>query len=199
MAGRLLLLLLLCCCCGCCVLALENGAPPRLELNSTANGDPIVETWPRPFSPYNRIMAFVLSYDFGHMDPLLLILNEYISICEGGWNLTVVISTTANWTPTLHRYISEKVYCYRIGAEIPIRWDFHPANVSTALSAVHRNILGQELHNYDLFFYHEDDMIFKYAHIVGFLGETLRTHQLLPANGLRDHTIGFQRYRYVRI
>jgi hypothetical protein len=40
-------------------------------------------TLPSPHSANNRVLGVMLSYDFGHIDPLVLILHEYVSMCEG--------------------------------------------------------------------------------------------------------------------
>jgi hypothetical protein len=40
-------------------------------------------TFPAPNGPNNRVLGVMLSYDFGHIDPLVIILGEYVSMCEG--------------------------------------------------------------------------------------------------------------------
>lgn len=40
-------------------------------------------TYPLPFTKHNRILSMILSYDLSHIDPLVLIVNEYVSMCEG--------------------------------------------------------------------------------------------------------------------
>lgn len=126
-----------------------------------------------------------------------MILNEYLAMCEGGWNPTVVLHTTVEWSPSLLRMMRQKTFCYRINSSFPITLDMSDKSIGTALSAVHRETLKKQLHNYDLFIYHEDDIIVKNSHVVGYLHETKMLHHLLPENGLQDHVIGFQRYRRV--
>ena len=157
----------------------------------------IVENYPTAHTKHNRIMSFILSFAYDHIDPLTLILNEYVSMCEGGWDPTIVLFTTTNWTDSMHRYMRQKSYCYRTEASIPIRLDVHDKSVGTGLAAMHKRILGEELHNFDYFVYHEEDMVFKYSHLVGYLNETRKLHELLPDNGLHDYVIGFQRYRRI--
>ena len=151
--------------------------------------------FPTPNTEHNRIMAFILNFAHDHIDPLLLILNEYVSMCEGGWEPTVVLHTTSNWTSTMHRYMRQRTYCYRKGASINIRVDIHDKSVGTGLSMKHKRILQEELDNHDFFVYHEDDIIFKYSHLVGYLNETKALHELNPDGELRTSVIGFQRYR----
>lgn len=47
-------------------------------------------TYPSPFTKHNRILSMILSYDLSHIDPLVLIVNEYVSMCEG--NVVVTVS-----------------------------------------------------------------------------------------------------------
>lgn len=54
-----------------------------------------------------------------------------------------------------------------------------------------------EVNNYDVFVYHEDDILFKYSHLIAYLHETKKLHQLDSKNGLLYHSIGFQRYRHL--
>jgi len=158
-------------------------------------GQSIVENFPSPNTNHNRIMAFVLNFNFNHIDPLLLILNEYVSMCEGGWDPTVVLHTTLNWTSTMHRYFRQRTYCYRKGASINLRVDVHDSSVGTGLAMKHKIILQQEINNHDFFVYHEDDIIFKYSHLVGYLNETKKLHDLNPEKELQSSVIGFLRYR----
>jgi len=160
-------------------------------------GQSIVENFPSPNTNHNRIMAFVLNFNFNfnHIDPLLLILNEYVSMCEGGWDPTVVLHTTFNWTSPMHRYFRQRTYCYRKGTSINLRVDVHDSSVGTGLAMKHKIILQQEINNHDFFVYHEDDIIFKYSHLVGYLNETKKLHDLNPEKELQSSVIGFLRYR----
>lgn len=151
--------------------------------------------YPEAHSQNNRLLGLILAYNLDHIDPLLLIFNEYVSMCEGGWNTTVVLFTTVDWSPRLRRFIRQKTYCYRMGKSLDVRYSLHNASISVGLGAEHRKYLGNEVNNFDVFVYHEDDMVFKHSHLVAFLAETKKLHYLMPEFGLRDHTIGFQRYR----
>jgi hypothetical protein len=151
--------------------------------------------YPTPFTKNNRVMGFILAFNHYHIDPLLLIMNEYVSMCEAGWLPTIVLFTTVHWSEALLRYFRQKNYCYRIGASFEIRTSEHDPSINVALGAQHRAYLGNELNNYDVFIYHEDDMVFKLSHLSGYLAETKKIHELLPEDGLANNCVGFQRYR----
>lgn len=155
----------------------------------------IVDNYPTANTQYNRIMAFILNYSYDHIDPLLLIFGEYVSMCEGGWDPTVVIHTTSNWTQAMHRFVRGKTHCYRTGQSVKVIVDVHDPSVGTSLAAKHKKFLRENVNDFDFFVYHEDDIIFKYAHLVAYLNETKTLHDLMPETGLKDNVIGFQRYR----
>jgi len=74
----------------------------------------------------------------------------------------------------------------------------HDPAIGTGLAATHQTILREEIDKFDLFLYHEDDIMFTYPQLVAYLAETKRLHDLDPENGLREHVMGFQRYRRLR-
>ena len=49
--------------------------------------------FPTPNSDNNRVLGFILAFDYNHIDPLMLIFNEYVSMCEAGWDPTVILFT----------------------------------------------------------------------------------------------------------
>ncbi len=129
---------------------------------------------------------------------MMLILTEYQSMCEGGWDPTIVFFTTTVWSAQMRRVFRQKAFCYRTNSSVPIRISLHEATIGTNLGAQHRSYMQNEVDNFDVFVYHEDDILFKYSHLVGYLHETKVLHNLLPTRGLWDTCVGFQRYRRLR-
>lgn len=41
-------------------------------------------SFPAPNTANNRVLGFILAFDYNHIDPLMLIFNEYVSMCEAG-------------------------------------------------------------------------------------------------------------------
>jgi hypothetical protein len=154
-----------------------------------------LSTFPVAFTQHNRIMSFILAFSFGHIDPLLLIFNEYVSMCEGGWDPTIVVFTTSNWTDTMVRFVRQRTYCYRTGRSIPVRLSVHDKSVGTGLAMHHKPVLQKELNNFDFFVYHEDDIVFKHSHLAAYLNETRTLAEIDPEGGLYNYVIGFQRFR----
>lgn len=71
----------------------------------------------------------------------------------------------------------------------------HNASIGNALGAQHRAYMKNITNDNDIFVYHEDDILFTLLYLNGYLYESKKLHELLPENGLWDHSIGFQGYR----
>ena len=155
----------------------------------------LFENYPTPYTKNNRIMGMILSYNFDHIDPMMLILREYQSMCEGGWDPTLVFFSTIEWSTQIRRLFRQKTYCYRTNSTIPIRVSVHDPSISTALGAQHRRYMQDYMNDYDIFVYHEDDIVFTHSHLVGYLYETKLLQKIMPEDGWWNHCIGFQRYR----
>lgn len=156
----------------------------------------ITQYFPRPnVEGRNRLLGMILTFNFDHIDPLMLIVGEYQAICEAGWAPTVVIFTTVHWSSVIQRYFRQKSYCYRTNSSVPFIISEHDPSINVALGAQHRKYMQDKVDLYDVFVYHEDDIVFKHAHLVGYLKETQTLHELMPEDGLLHNNIGFQRYR----
>jgi len=153
------------------------------------------EIFPKPFTANNRILGMVLAYNMDHMDSIYLILNEYVSMCEGGFEPKVVLFTVADYTPAARRLMRYRTWCYRTNSSLALEYNLHEASISINLAQQHRRYMTSQVNNFDLFIYHEDDMIVKFHQVVGFLAEIKKLQTLTPDSALRDNTIGFMRYR----
>lgn len=154
------------------------------------------DTNPRPFSPYNRVLGLICSYNYGHIDPLTLIFNEYLYMCEGGWDPVVVLFTTERWTAKTKRLYANKLFCYRKNASIEIRHEVFPPKINVGLAAEHRHYMGRVVNDFDIFIYHEDDILMRFSHLNAFAEETRKFKEIMtPDHSLNENIIGFQRYR----
>lgn len=154
----------------------------------------MMKNYPQAHSVNNRILGLILAFNLDHLDPLVLITNEYVSMCESGWKPTMVLFTTVTWSPDLHQYLRYKTFCYRINDYLDIRYSTHDKSEGTNLASFHRAYIAGEIDNFDLFAYHEDDIILKNSHLSAYLSETKNIYDASPET-LSSSLIGFQRYR----
>ena len=110
----------------------------------------------------NRLLVMTLSFDLTHSDAVDLIVNEYVNMCEGGFDVTVIFYITQKWSDELYTMTKRRAFCYRTSNSIDILFSFHEAGIGTSLAAEHRKDLFKYLPQFDIFLYHEDDMIFRY-------------------------------------
>lgn len=162
--------------------------------DADANNDPLMHKYPTPFTSHNKVLSMVLAFNLGHFDSLLLIINEYLSMCESGWDPTIAIFTGMKWPKGLRRFIRQKTFCYRTQSPLEVNIYEHDPKIGIGLGAEHRKHLANEVYNFDFFIYHEDDIVIKHSQIMAYLYETKKLHKLSPQDGLRDNCIGFQRY-----
>ena len=71
------------------------------------------QAYPAPFSTSNRVLSMVVAYSLNRMDPLMHTFRGQQNMCEGGWDNTLVIFTTARVTHRMKKYIESKLYCHR--------------------------------------------------------------------------------------
>lgn len=123
--------------------------------------------------------------------------NEYVSMCESGWTPTIIIFTTVKWSNSMVRYLKMKAFCYRLQDSIKFRFSNHNESVGDELAKFHRQVVFNEIKNFDVFIYHEDDMIFKHSQLIAYLSETLKLNSVVPDQQVFDFQIGFLRYRRI--
>jgi hypothetical protein len=51
---------------------------------------------PAAFTSNNKILAMILAYNFNHFESLVRVFQEYVAMCEGGWDPKVVLFVSAN-------------------------------------------------------------------------------------------------------
>lgn len=153
-----------------------------------------MEDFPQPFTPFNRMLGIILANELNRMDPIMIILNEYKSMCESGWKPTISFFTSENVTESIRLLIRDKLWCYHIESYIPVVWNIRD-QLGIQLAHDTRLYFRQEVNNYDVFVYHEDDMIVSHSHIAAYLFETKKLHNLLGEEKSQHYMMGFQRYR----
>lgn len=57
------------------------------------NASHLMVDFPKPHSKNNRVLAMMLSYNLNHFDPFILNLNEYLTMCEAGIILLLIMDS----------------------------------------------------------------------------------------------------------
>ena len=69
--------------------------------------------FPAPLTSANRVLSMVVAYSLSRLDPMMHILKAQQNMCEGGWNTTVVVFTSATPSIRMRKFLEGKVYCHR--------------------------------------------------------------------------------------
>ena len=97
---------------------------------------------------------------------LLKQLQSYVSICNSGWEVHVVIYTGEKiWENPALQYIwqSSMLYCDRLSRMLPVVVQY--VKICSGLAAKHRIVFKELVNSYDFFVSQEDDMAIKLQHI----------------------------------
>lgn len=165
------------------------------NVNMEKNDSNSMKHWPEPHSSYNKILSSILVFNFKRIDSIMVIINEYKSLCESGWKPTIAFFTTEKPSHLLNQYFEEKLYCYYTQQSIPIIWQVFNESVGIYIADKSRQFVSNEINNYDLFMYHEEDIILQSSQVAAYLYETKQLSQVLGYTTSLEYMIGFQRYR----
>lgn len=141
-----------------------------------------------------RVLGIIVAFEFTRSDPLMLMLSEYRSMCEGGWEPTVLFLTAAKLSDTTKRFFRQKLYCYRTQSYVPTVYSVHPRSIGYDLAEEARKVVYSRLNNHDVFIYQEEDMIVQFAHLAAYVSESETLYRVAGDAGLQEYMLGFQRY-----
>jgi hypothetical protein len=175
----------------CIVTVLWRLSCVALLLASLVNAD-----FPEPFSSANKVLSMVVAFSLSRMDPLFHIIRGQQSMCEGGWDVSLVIFTAREVSPALERYLETRLYCHRIQKHITLIISKHDPTVQINLVEEMKDYMKSVWQQYDVYMYMEEDVIVEHQHLVGYLAETQKLWALLGKEKAQSqYSIGFQRYR----
>lgn len=132
-------------------------------------------------------------------------LDEYLSMCEAGWDVNVVILSTigVNWaSESLRNFIAGKYHCSRIQSVFGIQVEQYDGTLGIFLAGKMRLIQKSYVDQFDVFIYQEDDMSVTLSHVQNYLYETRALDSLVNATASAQHNneafmIGFMRIHHL--
>ena len=89
-----------------------------LLFSKLSESDDFLTNYPSPNSSNNRLLGMILSGNLGHIDPLVITINEYLSMCEEGWDVYLVVFSLTKWSTAMLRYFRQRSYCYRTNSSL---------------------------------------------------------------------------------
>lgn len=144
--------------------------------------------------PKGRLMYMAASYDLGQYHSLWNSLSSLVETCNAGWNVSVhlQVSNGLNYDNELFKQIQDSLYCDYFGKLIPVLLTSYDESIGFGLNSRHRHLIQKHLDDFDYFVYAEEDMVFRYSHLLAYLQAYEKIKAAFPLN-YHSYTIGFLR------
>ncbi|GAX14671.1 hypothetical protein FisN_11Hh210 [Fistulifera solaris] len=142
-----------------------------------------------------RLLIAIAAYDFSQIPHLEEVLDAYHDVCiAGAAQVDVVIHATVPYPVTLLDLWNARFPCPHFSLQIVLK----PASLRLHLVDCHRQLFYDNLQQYDLFIYSEDDIRVTPTTIATYWYETKRLEQYLTTSKYQpsDFNIGIVRYEY---
>eukprot|EP00934_Nitzschia_sp_Nitz4_P002250 Nitzschia sp. Nitz4//scaffold107_size73032//33551//34948//NITZ4_005760-RA/size73032-processed-gene-0.125-mRNA-1//-1//CDS//3329532593//2250//frame0 len=143
-----------------------------------------------------RILVAIAAYDFSQLPHLEEVIDGYQDLCTAGAaKVDVVIHATVPYPVTLIDLWNTRLLpgC-RDTFSLEIK--LVPSSLRLHLVDCHRPLFYDNIDNYDLFIYTEDDIRVTPRTVAAYLGETLRLRNLLGPERSSLLNVGIVRYEY---
>jgi hypothetical protein len=134
----------------------------------------------------------------------------------GGWDPSIYLTTTVAYSDKIKWFIRMKTFCYRKNGYIDVHYHQytpdiqnllgeqmrHPGRVHHATislstvcvcvctGAMHRRVIAANVDKFDLFIYHEDDIVVRPQHLTAFVNTTRHLYELLGREALKEYLVG---------
>jgi hypothetical protein len=141
-----------------------------------------------------RLLFMTASYSFTQFHSLLKVLDCLRDICNGGWDVSVLLQTASGLNESHSRYseITDRMYCLRTQKSIPIVVEQF-GQIGFGLNSKHRAYMQSHLHDFDYFSFAEEDMLLTLSHLNAFVVAQEQLRVALGTKGWLRHFIGFIR------
>jgi len=166
-----------------------------------------------------RIMVAVLAYNLDQFQYFDLIYDSFRDICISGFSIDVYIYTTIDWPLEIMKSLESRMGpCHHhqqqhsssssSGPYFNVSIIIKDPSVKTDLARFHKTLFYENIYNYDLFIYTEEDHLILPRHVTSYLEETNHLKQKLgggdhsadssssttTTSRFTDYSIGFVRY-----
>jgi hypothetical protein len=142
-----------------------------------------------------RILVAIAAFDFSQLPHLEEVIDSYVTLCEAGSFVDVVIHSTVAYPVTLIDLLNSRIQCSRKNA-VTMSIIVKPKRVRLHLVDFHRALFYDRIDDYDLFVYTEDDIRVTPTTIATYLSETERVRRLVGDDRFSDFNVGIARYEY---
>jgi hypothetical protein len=152
----------------------------------------------RSITKPQRLLFMTASYSFTQFHSLQKVLDCLRDICNGGWDVSVLLQTASGLNESHVRYseIVDRAYCVRTQKFISVTVEQF-GKIGFGLNSKHRAYMRAHLDEFDYFSFAEEDMLLTLSHLTAFVAAQNQLRLALGTDGYLRHFIGFIRSVHV--
>eukprot|EP00980_Cylindrotheca_fusiformis_P018017 scaffold5756_cov99-Cylindrotheca_fusiformis.AAC.1 len=145
-----------------------------------------------------KILVAVVAYDFSQLPHLEEVLDGYFDLCAAGSWVDVIVFSTIAWPVSLIDILNTRFHCDNPSPNARFSITVHLKSPHTRLHLVdfHRDLFYENLENYQLFIYTEDDIRVSPRTVAAYLAETDKITKQLGPKEATNYNVGVVRYEY---
>jgi hypothetical protein len=145
-----------------------------------------------------KILICIAAFDFSQLPHLEEVLDAYADLCAAGAHVNVVIHTTMPYPVAWIDLLNSRYLCDNPSprAEFQVTISIHSPVLRLHLVDVHRPLMYDNIDNYDLFIYTEDDIRVTPRTVATYLMETERVKNIVGQKEAMKYNVGIVRYEY---
>lgn len=143
-----------------------------------------------------KILVAIAAFDFAQLPHLEEVLDAYLDMCVAGAKVDVVIHATVPYPVTLIDLLNSRLTCTNPSprADFTVTIVLKTKNLRLHLVDEHRPLFYENINDYDLFIYSEDDIRVTPKTVGAYMYETERVKQLVGPERASDFNVGVARY-----
>ncbi|KAL7502708.1 hypothetical protein ACHAXN_000702 [Cyclotella atomus] len=141
-----------------------------------------------------RLLIAVTAYDLNQFPHFNRMYDSFRDMCESGYTVDLYIYTTVDWPRDTLDSLESRIHCRHPLAQFSVSMVLKDPDVKLNLARYHKTLFHDNVDNYDLFIYSEDDHLVLLKHVTAYMEETRRLKEILGTPGYTDYSIGFIRY-----
>jgi hypothetical protein len=142
-----------------------------------------------------KVLVVIVAFDFSQLPHLEEVLSAYHDLCTAGSHVDVIVHATVAYPVTLIDLLNTRITCPDFRVTIALK----PKSLRLFLVDLHRQVFYDNIHEYDLFIYTEDDIRVTPTTVATYVTETQRLQTMLDGHKKlkpSDFNVGIVRYEY---
>jgi hypothetical protein len=164
---------------------------------------PLISSTIQQSSPFSvldgtKIFICIAAFDFSQLPHLEEVLDAYSDLCAAGAYVDVIIHATMPYPVSWIDMLNTRFDCDNPSprAKFQVTISLHSPALRLHLVDVHRPLMYENIDNYDLFIYTEDDIRVTPRTVATYLRETERVKAIVGTKEAVRYNVGIVRYEY---